>query len=98
MKAKGVLTPTLTASLKSSELINLKTSFLVDSPLVHTYVPLRKSMYNEVWDEFELEIKSFLSNKFRTYNDLNLATFLSLGLVILKVWHQLKETSAITLT
>ncbi|PJZ03880.1 capsule biosynthesis protein CapC [Pantoea rodasii] len=75
MKAKGVLTPTLTASLKSSELINLKTSFLVDSPLVHTYVPLRKSMYNEVWDEFELEIKSFLSNKFRTYNDLNLATF-----------------------
>lgn len=76
MKAKRVITPTLSASLKSSELINIKTNFIIDSPLVHTYIPLRKSMFYEASHVFESEISSFLSNKFRTNNDLNLATFL----------------------
>ncbi|MGL5990391.1 MAG: stealth family protein [Plesiomonas sp.] len=77
MKEKGLLTPTLNASLFSSQL--LKRDFggeLIDSPLVHTYVPLRKSLYKECYSLYEGEITRFLHNKFRANQDLNLATFL----------------------
>ncbi|HDX8353647.1 TPA: Stealth CR1 domain-containing protein [Aeromonas dhakensis] len=75
MQAKGTDTPTLSASLKSASLLNHDFSFLIDHPLVHTYVPLRKSMFEECWRLYRADIKRFLPNRFRTNNDLNLATF-----------------------
>ncbi|MDF7650582.1 capsule biosynthesis protein CapC [Erwiniaceae bacterium L1_54_3] len=76
MLERGTLTPTLSASLSSSKLLQRKFGIRPETPLVHTYVPLRKSDYLQVWKCYEKEIESFLSNKFRTDNDLNLATFL----------------------
>lgn len=73
---RGLLTPTLSASLKSQALLKDHYGFDIDSPLVHTYVPLKKSTYKEAWDIFETEIRKFTVNKFRTNNDLNMATFL----------------------
>lgn len=75
MQAKGADTPTLSASLKSVSLLNKDFGFSIDHPLVHTYVPLRKSMFEEAWRFYRFELKSFLSNKFRTNADLNMATF-----------------------
>ncbi|EFL0897071.1 stealth conserved region 3 domain-containing protein [Escherichia coli] len=65
----------LSASLKSAAILNHDFSFLIDYPLVHTYVPLRKSMFEECWRLYRAELRKFLSNKFRTNDDLNLATF-----------------------
>lgn len=76
MSLRGVLTPTLSASMQSRRLIQSKFSKLIDTPLVHSYVPLTKKNYEHVWQDFNKEIHSFLGNKFRTNNDLNLATFL----------------------
>ncbi len=75
MTYKGVKTPTLAASLNVQQLLQKKFSRLVDSPLVHTYVSLKKSFFVKVWQEYAAEIESFLMNKFRANNDLNLATF-----------------------
>ena len=75
MRFRGVVTPTLNASLSASKLFERDFKYKIDTPLVHTYVPLRKSMFNKVWDKYHEEINSFLSNRFRTNNDLNLATF-----------------------
>lgn len=77
MNAKGTSTPTLNASLNGRNLLVKKFSGeLLDSPLVHTYVPLKKSTYKKCWEFYEKEISDFLPNKFRSNNDLNLATFL----------------------
>lgn len=77
MSIKGASTPTLKASLKGKALLSKKfNGELLDSPLVHTYVPLQKSVYQKCWRAFENEICDFLPNKFRSNNDLNLATFL----------------------
>lgn len=76
MKYKGVITPTLSASFNSKKILNYNFDYDIDSPLVHTYVPLRKSMFEKVWENYGCEINSFLGNKFRTNDDLNLATFL----------------------
>lgn len=77
MNKKGTATPTLRASLAGRALLAQQfNTDLLDSPLVHTYIPLRKSLYQKCWHAFEEEINSFLSNKFRSNNDLNLATFL----------------------
>lgn len=75
MQKKGTDTPTLSASLKSASILNHDFSFLIDHPLVHTYVPLRKSMFEECWRLYRADLKSFLPHKFRTNHDLNLATF-----------------------
>lgn len=75
MQGKGVDTPTLSASLKSAAILNHDFSFPIEHPLVHTYVPLRKSMFEECWRLYRSELKTFLPNKFRKNNDLNLATF-----------------------
>lgn len=69
-------TPTLSASLKVGEIFKRDFNIDIDTPLVHTYVPLRKSMFEYVWRIYEADISSFLSNKFRTNEDLNLATFM----------------------
>ena len=76
MEGKGVDTPTLFASLKSTTILNKEFSCIIDQPLVHTYVPLRKSMFAECWRLYRTDITNFLPNKFRTNCDLNLATFL----------------------
>lgn len=77
MNRKGTSTPTMHASLTGRSLLSKQfNSQQIDSPLVHTYVPLRKSQYKKCWSIFESEIKRFLPNKFRSNNDLNMATFL----------------------
>lgn len=76
MFEKGIKTPTLGASLHAQKLLNERYSICIDKPLVHTYVPLKKSAYDLAWKLFEEDISSFLGNKFRGNHDLNLATFL----------------------
>lgn len=84
LKNRGVDTPTLSASLHSVALLNTHSAISIDSPLVHTYIPLRKSMFNMAWDIFPDNILSFLSHRFRTNDDLNLATFLVPWLTYIK--------------
>ncbi|QEY25647.1 stealth family protein [Neisseria zalophi] len=76
MKKKGVMTPTLFASFNSINLLNRHYDIYLDRPLVHTYVPLKKSMYQLAWKLYEHEINCFLSNQLRSNDDLNMATFL----------------------
>jgi capsular polysaccharide phosphotransferase lcbA len=76
MQKKGVMTPTLHASFNCINLLKRRYSSFINMPLVHTYVPLKKSIYNLAWEQFETEIRSFLPNKLRTNYDLNMATFL----------------------
>lgn len=75
MMAKGFVTPTLLASLNTQSILFEKFMKKIDIPLVHTYVPLKKSAFELVWTEYREKIESFLCNKFRSNNDLNLATF-----------------------
>lgn len=76
MKKRGVITPTLSASERSIDLLNQFYKTSIDTPLVHTYIPLKKSMYELAWQRYEAEIKAFLPNKLRTNQDLNFANFL----------------------
>jgi len=76
MQQRGVATPTLSASLHCQSLLEAHHHQRIDTPLVHTYIPLRKSMFEESWRLYRKEIDAFISNKFRTDQDLNLATFL----------------------
>ncbi|QMT31901.1 Stealth CR1 domain-containing protein [Alysiella filiformis] len=76
MQSKGVQTPTLSASQNSMALLQHHHGCQIDNPLVHTYVPLRKSLFQAAWKLYADEIKAFLPNAFRSNHDLNLATFL----------------------
>lgn len=76
MAAKGTITPTLAASQNCIRLLKQKHTCHLDNPLVHTYVPLRKSSFQTAWQHYRQQIEGFLANKFRTNQDLNLATFL----------------------
>ncbi len=76
MVNNGVITPTLSASMNSNQLLHRKYKTQIDFPLVHTYVPLKKSIFELAWSEFEEEIHDFLNNNFRSNLDLILATFL----------------------
>lgn len=69
-------TPTLDASNNSARLLERNHNYKVRNKLVHTYYPLTKKMFAIAWSQYEFEINSFLPNKFRGDNDLNLATFL----------------------
>ena len=74
---KGVITPTLQASLNSIKLIkSYYNNIKIDRPLVHTYIPLNKQIFEFCYNKFLYDINSFSINKFRSKNDLNLATFL----------------------
>lgn len=73
---RGVQTPTLLASLKSLELLSRLHHHAVTNALVHTYYPLKRSVYEQAWQVFEDEIRQFLSNRFRGNNDINMATCL----------------------
>lgn len=76
MRKKGVMTPTLFACFNCQELLKERYQVEVDMPLVHTYIPLKKSYYEQAWQLYEKKILAFLPNKFRSNNDLNLASFL----------------------
>ena len=77
MLEKGVITPTLKASLNSINLLkNHYNNISINKPLVHTYVPLFKSVFRKDWRVYNEQIINFIPNKFRTNADLNLATFL----------------------
>jgi hypothetical protein len=76
MQKKGIITPTLTAALRGNNLLQKVYKVNIDNPIVHTYVPLKKSVFNLAYEMFGNEIQSFLPNRFRMNNDLNLATFL----------------------
>lgn len=70
------ITSTLYASLNCARLLRRKFGFQAERPLIHTYVPLKKSQFKDVWDAFEKDIEHFLPNRFRHPDDLNLPTFL----------------------
>ncbi|MEB3767530.1 stealth family protein [Acinetobacter sp. MD2] len=80
----GFITPTLYASLNSKEIIKKTFDVEVNTPLVHTYMSLKKSTFKEVFNENIVEIESFLSNKFRSKNDINMATYLVPWVMYLK--------------
>lgn len=76
MLSKGVNTPTLKACGNSQKILFDSFKKNIDIPLVHTYVPLRKSIFEEIHSKYKKEINGFMHNKFRSDNDLNLCTFL----------------------
>lgn len=76
ISSSKLLTPTTKASLNSKALIEKKFNCTIDRYFVHTYFPLKKSVYEYVWENFEKEIELFLMEKFRSDKDLNLASFL----------------------
>ena len=74
---RSLFTPTLTASEHALKLLKSYYSGVnIDTPLVHTYVPLRKTTFQKAWSLFEDEIHSFLNNKVRHNSELNMASFL----------------------
>lgn len=75
MHGRGVNTPTLSASLSCANILNKDFNINVDAPLVHTYVPLKRSFFKMAWELYGERIDCFLVNKFRSNNDMNLATF-----------------------
>jgi len=76
MQRKGLNTATLSAAQRSADLLHNRYGYMPTRPLVHTYVPLRRKAYELAWSSHEHTIRSFLGNRFRSHNDLNLATFL----------------------
>ncbi len=76
MVQRGVTTATLIASENSNKILIENHGIRIDNPLVHTYVPLNKSSFKKCWEDNLPRIQSFLSNKYRSENDLNMATFL----------------------
>lgn len=74
--SKGVFTPTLLASQNNRALLEEDYGCNIDTPLVHTYSPLRKSVYELAWKKYDEQIRAFLVNKFRAPNDLNFTNFL----------------------
>jgi hypothetical protein len=84
MIIKGVSTATLKASINSRNILIQDTGIDPKLTLVHSYVPLKKSVYEEFWRLHESRILEFLPNKFRGENDLNLATFLIPWLMYIK--------------
>lgn len=76
IQKKGLNTSTLNASIMSKKLLESHYDICVDNMPIHTYFPLKKSIYEQAWTLFHHEIEQFLPNKFRTNHDLNMATFL----------------------
>lgn len=76
MYEKGTHTPSLLASLYSQKLLSREFDYYINQILVHTYVPLKRSMYELAWELYEAEIVVFLKNRFRGNKDINMATFL----------------------
>lgn len=73
MKEAGRSTPTLSASFNCIRLLG---DGRIDMPPAHTYFPLRRSVFAMARERFGTSIQNFLPNRFRSENDLNVATFL----------------------
>lgn len=69
------LTSTSIACKNSNDLFLEMFDITFNHYLVHTYVPLRKSYYILAYDIFGERILNFLTNKFRSTTDINMATF-----------------------
>lgn len=76
MSLKGVHTPSLLAAMYSQNLLSREFGTYINQTLVHTYIPLKKSMYEFAWELYQDEIEGFLGNRFRGNKDINMATFL----------------------
>lgn len=76
LEHRGMLTPTLIASKNNIALLEKDYRCKIDTPIVHTYSPLCKSIYELAWNKYPDEIRGFLGNKFRSSNDLNFTNFL----------------------
>lgn len=76
MKNKKINTATLHACFNSINLLKNHYQISINNTLIHTYYPLKKSAYEKAWQLYKKEIESYLSNKFRSNNDINMATFL----------------------
>lgn len=76
MKEHGLNTPTLFACFNSIALLSRHYPIQITNALVHTYYPLKKSSYEQAWQMYEQDILAYLPNKFRSNNDINMATFL----------------------
>lgn len=77
MQIRGRATPTLLASRNSQAVLQRLHGQCPDQPLVHSYIPLRKSACEELWSLCGDDIRIFLSNRTRGRSDLNLASFLA---------------------
>lgn len=69
-------TPTTWAASNAQRLLKKQFDCEVKNHLIHTYIPLRKSDFEWAWSLFEKEIDGFLGQRFRSRQDINLATFL----------------------
>lgn len=69
-------TPTYYATMNCNKLIKKQYNKDIELKLIHTYLPLTKTGYKICYELFEKNINQFLNNKFRSNNDLNLASFL----------------------
>ena len=76
LKQRGIDTPTLSASITSRDLLKIDYNISIGGPLIHTYIPLRKSIFYMAWERYRENIMAFLDNRFRTNYDLNLSTYL----------------------
>lgn len=77
MHRNGRATPTLLASRNSQAVLHRLHDQCPDQPLVHSYIPLRKSACEELWSLCRDDILAFLPNRTRGASDLNLASFLA---------------------
>lgn len=76
MSNTGRPTATLSACNNCNSLLKSKFHVHFNNTLVHTYVPLKKSLYEFTFNLFKQNIAIFSKNRFRSSNDLNLATFM----------------------
>lgn len=76
--SNGKMTPTLRAIQNSNELLYKIYKSKGVCSLVHTYFPLRKSIFSKIYKEYyeSHETNNFFINKFRSENDINFASYL----------------------
>lgn len=76
VKEENIGTPTQFASLNSRNFLRENFSFDAPRMLVHTYFPLNKTMFYELYKILGDKGVNFQVNKFRSPDDYNLASFM----------------------
>ena len=70
------MTATLSATINSCNILKYSyPNIKIDRPLMHTYIPLKKSIFKYVCENQENVIEKFSKYKFRSIHDINFATF-----------------------
>ena len=69
-------TATTFACRNSTNLLKIKYGIIPNYSIQHTYIPLKKSFFSFANDLFRDKIEEFYVNKFRSKNDINVATYL----------------------